>query len=163
MRIRQLRVGAILCAEMSTSEAYQEDQWHFATWAAYISLSLESSMCHHNRTRRSRQLKENKEWSAKKGCSETTLFSVCGLNIFCTESSHPCPHFHASHHSETMVQISWFMAWLGFMHATSTWPSLSDWTALICLSWSVSTAPADWMEQKNRPTKWLLSFISHSV
>lgn len=40
MRIRQLRVGAILCAEMSTSEAYQEDQWHFATCGQHIFLSL---------------------------------------------------------------------------------------------------------------------------
>lgn len=42
-------------------------------WAAYISLFLESSMYHHNRTQGSHPLKENDD-QLKKGCSETTLF-----------------------------------------------------------------------------------------
>lgn len=67
--------------------------------------------------------KQNKNKQLKKVCSEATLFSVCGLNTLCTESSHPVPPFHASLHGTTKVQISWLMVWLGSMHATSTWPS----------------------------------------
>lgn len=133
-----VRVGAILCAEMSTLEAYQEEQWHFATCGQHIFLSLRKAPCVIiTGLKDLARWKKTKNDQLKKVVVKLLFFQSVALIYSILSPPTPFPTFMPP------TTVKPWSGLDGFMHATSTWPSLSDWTALICLSCSISTAPVN--------------------